>query len=232
MEIQSSVCLKILTEKNWALRHEPWHESLSGRKSHRPVFEEILSFIDDHPGEVQHYIIRAIDRFTRGGDLTYDNMKYQLSKRGVAMVDSYGIIQPVINTLGHTGFEYPWSMQSPSEISEKVLSTVAKQEVTTILTRMIGEEIRLASQGYSVRAPEDGYINSKVTIDGNKKKTVKISDPKRAKFLIMSYDMRASGQYTDKEIVDRLNAMGYRTKKYTKWDKNHQKPIGQTGGAS
>ena len=44
------------------------------------------------------------------------------------------------------------------------------------------------------------------------------------------FDMRASGQHTDKEIVDRVNAMGYRTKKNNVWDKNHQKTIGQTGG--
>jgi hypothetical protein len=90
-------------------------------------------------------------------------MKRELASRGVEMIDSYGVIQPVKNTLADVGFEYEWSRQSPSEITEVVLATTSKQEITTILTRIIGQEIRLTQRGYKIRAPEDGCIFAQAT---------------------------------------------------------------------
>lgn len=231
LDVQGSICLKIAAGREWELKHEPWLESISssGNKK-RPDFQEILDFLDTHPGEVQHYIFRSIDRFTRSGSVTYGNMKQELARRGVAMEDSNGIIQPTKNTLDYLGIgiSYDWSMQSPSEISEVVMATTAKGEITTILTRLIGQEIELARQGYVVRAPQDGYVTKKVLVEG-KKKTIAVPDPDRAKYYAAMFEMRALGQYTDREIVERINAMGYRTKQFNRWDKKHQKIIGQSG---
>ena len=93
-------------------------------------------------------------------------MKQELSSRGVAMVDSYGIIQPVVNTLKELGFEYDWSQFHPSEITEVVLATTSNQEITTILTRLIGQEIRNSARGFKVRSQDDGYVNKKKYVDG------------------------------------------------------------------
>ena len=84
-------------------------------------------------------------------------------------------------------------------------------------------------EGYKVRAPQDGYINQKIYVEG-KKKVIQVPDPERAKFIITMFEMRASGQYTDQEIVDRINAMGYRTKFQNRWDKDNEKIIGRSGG--
>ena len=103
-----------------------------------------------------------------------------------------------------------------------------KNEVNQILTRMIGAEINLVREGYKVRQADDGYINEKVFIDG-KKKVIQKPDPIRAPFFIKMFEMRASGAYTDKEIVDYVNAMGYRSKKQSKWNKSKEKIIGKSG---
>ena len=145
------------------------------------------------------------------------------------MIDSYGIIQPTRNTLEDLGFEYEWSKTSPSEIAEVVVASSAKQEVTNILTRLIGQEIRLTQRGYKMRGPQDGYLNEKIYVEG-KKRTVQVPDPGRAQFFIEMFKLRASGQLTDKEIVARINAMGYRSRTRNRWDETRQRIVATTGG--
>jgi DNA invertase Pin-like site-specific DNA recombinase len=229
LDVQASMCRSIAENKGWILAHEPWKESFSGRKSHRPVFEEILAFIDANPRRIQYYVFRAIDRMTRGGTTAYDHMKRELTRRGVSMIDSQGLIQPVKNTLEDLGFEYDWSRVSPSEIAEVVVATTAKSEVSTILTRLIGQEIRLRQQGYKVRRPTDGFINAKIYVDG-RKRTIEQPDPTRAGFFIAMFEMRKLGTLSDMEICERINAMGYRTRPHNKWNADHTQIIGRTTG--
>jgi site-specific DNA recombinase len=227
LEVQVRICRQIARDRGWHITKE-WALDFSGRTD-LMVFKEQLAFIDENSHLVQIYLFRAIDRFTRGGSLRYEQMREQLAKRGVQMVDSYGIIQPSKNTLEDLGFEYDWSLLRPSEITEVVLATTAKQEITTILTRMIGQEIRLTQQGFKVRRASDGFQNKKIEV-GTKKKVIEVPDPERAKYYVAMFEERAAGILTDKEIVDRVNAMGYRSRIFRRWDKNHASIIGQTGG--
>lgn len=228
LPVQSKICESIAESKGWKLAHTSWLESFSGRKNRRPVFEEILDYLDKHPGLVKYYIFRSIDRFTRGGTYTYETMKRELYRRGVDMVDSYGVIQPSKNTLEDLGVEYEWSKLSPSEITESVLATTAKQEVTNILTRMIGQSIRNTRQGYRTRRAADGYLNKKVFVEG-KKKVIQVPDPERAKYKIAMYDLTVQG-LSDPEIVRRINAMGYHSPIYDRWNREKTKIIGKRGG--
>lgn len=229
LSVQETICLQIAQDRGWTLAHAPWLEAFSGRKNARPVFEDILDYLDRNPGAVSYYVFRAIDRFTRGGSYTYEKMKRELARRGVEMIDSYGVIQPMRNTLADVGFEYEWSRQSPSELTEVVLATTSKQEITTILTRMIAQEIRLTQRGYKIRGSHDGYKNQKIYVDG-KKRTIQVTDPERAPFFITMFELRAAGQLSDQQIVDQVNAMGYRSRPQRHWDKNHQAIIGTRGG--
>ena len=231
LDVQERICRGIAGTKGWGIMPDGkvWREGFSGRKEQRPAFGEIIEYLDRNPGTVTHYVFRAIDRFTRGGTFSYETMKRQLAKRGVQMVDTYGIIQPVQNTLEDLGFEYDWSVFSPSEITELVVSSNAKTEVTNILTRMIGQEIRLTQQGYKIGHSEDGYKNEKIYVEG-RKRTIQVPDPDRAKYYIEMFNLRASGQITDEEIVRRVNAMGFRSRIHNRWDKSHERILGQTGG--
>jgi len=229
LEVQRSICLDIASRNGWVLAHEPWLESYSGRKDVRPVFADVIAFLDAHPGQVRYYVFRAIDRFTRGGTGMYEQMKAALARRGVELVDSMGVIQPVKNTLEHVGFEYEWSRVSPSEVAEAVLATTAKAEATTILTRLIGQEIRLTQHGYKIREAVDGYRNERIQVDG-KRRVVQVPDPERAHFYRAMFELRAEGQLTDAQIVERINAMGFRSRVRNRWDPSHQRVIAKCGG--
>ena len=223
---QEKICRTIAQRNNIKVL-EVFREQFSGRKDKRPVIDEIFAYIRNHPKKVNFLIVRAIDRFTRNGTLGYESLKEKLSQYGVNLIDSAGIIQPSKNTLEHLGVEYEWSRTRPSEITELVMAQQGKTEVNTILTRMIGAEISLVREGYSVRQSKDGYTNSRVFI-GGKKKLIQIPDPARAPFFIKMFEMSAT--HTDQEIVDYVNAMGYRSKPQKVWSKARDRIIGTRGG--
>ena len=228
LDVQAAICQKMAEKNGWRLAHEPWLESFSGRKEERPVFEEILDFLDKNPGLVRYYVFRSIDRFTRGGAAIYEKMKRELFIRGVEAVDVAGVIQPKRNTLEDLGISYPWSLSSPSERTETMEAADAASELKKILTRTIGQSIRNTQEGYRSRRPADGYANERVFIEG-KKKTIQIPHPERARFYIAMFELRAQG-LLDSEIVARINAMGYRSEIQNRYNKEHTKIVGQRGG--
>lgn len=223
---QKKICSIVADRYNLNIL-EVFAEQFSGRRNDRPVIEDIITYIKKHPNKVQYLIFRAIDRFTRNGTLGYESLKQRLALYGVSLIDANGVIQPSKNTLEHLGVEYDWSITRPSEITELVMAQQGKSEVNTILTRMIGAEINLVRDGYKVRQSDDGYINEKVFIEG-KKKVIQKPDPLRAHFFIKMFEM--STTHTDQEIVDYINAIGYRSKEQKMWSKGKTKIIGTKGG--
>lgn len=201
----------------------------SRRVGTRNDFEEAIAFIANHPNRVKYYFVRSIDRFTRAGSSSYENMKQELARRGVELVDSYAIIQQPKNALEHLGVEYSWSKSSPSEVTELVFANQSKNEVSNILIRTIGKQIELTREGYQTGVPNDGYINKRIFV-GNKKRTIQIPDSERSKFYIRMFELRALNALSDLEIVDTLNAEGFKTKISNKWDKDKEKIVGQRGG--
>ncbi len=228
LELQESICRGI-AEKSELNILEVFKEQFSGRKEVRPVIEDIFSYLKKQPNKVDVLIVRAIDRFTRNGTLGYENLTKRLMEYNVRVVDSYGIIQQSKNTLEHLGVEYDWSRIRPSEITELVMAQQGKSEVNQILTRTIGAEIALVRDGYHIGQPREGFINSRMLVDG-KKKPVQIPDPNSAHFFIKMFELRASGSFTDKEIVDQINALGYRSRTKHRWSKTKERIIGSTGG--
>lgn len=223
---QIEACQRLAKERDWSVIGI-YPESFSGRERSRPAYDQIISFLVENPGVVNFLVVRVLDRFTRGGSGDYLQMKTQLRSLGVELVDSYGVVQPSKNVLDHLGFEYEWSRTSPSEIAEVVVSTADKQEVQRILKRTIEAEIRLTQAGFKIRGANDGYINKKVIVEG-KRRTIMVPDPERSKYFIKMFEMRAALRYTDQEIVNEVNAMGYRSKRFNRWNKEKTEVIGQT----
>ncbi len=231
LETQERICRGIAAERGYSVVPDGrvFREPFSGRRDHRPVFDEMLAFIRSQRGAVDYCLFRVIDRFTRGGSFAYETLKKELARHGVELIDSYGIIQPSQNTLAHLGIEYEWSRHAPSEIAEIMTASYGKTEVRNILTRLIGREIELTRQGYQIGNPNDGYVNQKVTVDG-KKKVIQAPDPERAPFFREMYRLRAGNQLTDPEIVDRINTMGYRSRPMNRWDRATGLVVAQIGG--
>lgn len=87
----------------------------SASKEQQPI-QEAIDYCKDPKNDVQLFIIKSIDRFTRGGSYSYDHLKMQLTRYGVRLVDIYGIIGAKdVNILEHLGVEYSWSVYSPTK---------------------------------------------------------------------------------------------------------------------
>ena len=201
----------------------------SATTTERDDFEEIVDFIKNSEIKVNYYIIKSIDRFTRCGYPEYLKLKAELENVGVRMIDSHGIIQEKINTLAHLGdFKYKWSEFSPSESSEMMEAYKGKAEARDILGRMIGAEIYLVQQGYAVRRPVDGMVNKKIFVNG-KNRTIREFDPERGPYFVRMFEMRAEG-LADEEIVEKINAMGFKTKVMNRLNKKRDQIIGHRGG--
>lgn len=183
----------------------------SASKEQQPM-QEAVNYCKDAKNSIDLFVIKSIDRFTRGGSLSYDMLKTQLESNNVQLVDIYGVISSQqVNTLDHLGFEYKWSVYSPSKKSEILEAERSKDELRDIMSRMIGAEIRYTQNGYWMRQPPYGYYSEKVDTNQGKR-TVLRPREEEAVFIRKIFELRAEGLLTDHEIVDKLNDLGYQTR--------------------
>jgi site-specific DNA recombinase len=202
----------------------------SASKEEQPV-QEAIDYCKKKSNNIQVFVIKSIDRFTRGGSYLYDHLKIQLERNGVRLVDIYGIISgQQINTLEHLGIEYDWSIYCPTKKTEILEAERAKDEMRDIMTRMIGAEIRYVRMGYRVRRAPFGYENVKVETSHGKRVILK-PHPEDSKWIIKMFESRLEGSLNDTEIVEKLNKLGFKTRTFLKRDpSNKTKVIGKGGG--
>ena len=229
LDTQAEICIKIARERLGVDIARGWKYAYSGAKEENKVIDEMYDYVQQNRGKIKYLVFRDIDRLTRCGSSKYSEIKEKLSSFGVQMVDSVGLIQPVANSMEHYDLLYSWSKYSPSDMTENIKADSAKEDRRNILTRLIGSEVKLARQGYQIGPANEGYINKKILV-GNKKKTIQIPDPEKSEFFIKMFEMRASGQYSDTEIVNEINALGFKTNAMKKWDKGHTEVLGKRGG--
>ena len=201
----------------------------SASKEQQPV-QEAIDYCKNPKNDIQLFIIKSIDRFTRGGSYLYDHMKMQLTKYGVKLVDIYGIIgSQDVNTLEHLGLQYDWSVYSPTKKSEILEAERAKDEMRDIMSRMIGAEIRYVRMGYRVRIAPYGYKNEKVETEHGRR-VILIPHPDEAPFILKMFDLKVQGSLSDDEIVKQINDMGFRSRKLLiRNPKNRTQVIGDKG---
>lgn len=174
--------------------------------------QKVIDACKDKSKGFQVVLIKSIDRFTRGGGDYYSPLKRQLTRLDIALEDMYGVIgKQQINTLEHTGFKYYWSEFNPTQKSEYLEAERAKDEMRDIMSRMIGAEIRYTQLGYWMRRPHYGFRSVKIDTK-NGKRTILKPDRNEAKFIIKLFEMRAAHVYTNQQIADELNSMGFRSR--------------------
>ncbi len=201
----------------------------SASKDEQPV-QEAIDFCKKKSNDIQLFIIKSIDRFTRGGSYLYDHLKLQLRQNKVKLIDIYGIIgNEDVNTLEHLDISYKWSVYNPTQKSEIMEAERAKDEMRDIMTRMIGAEIRYVRMGYRVRQAPYGYVNHKIETSHGKRVILK-PHPKESIFIKKIFKLRCQGNLTDEEIVNHLNQIGFHTRKTYKRDPHDRtKIIGEIG---
>ena len=226
---------RYLAQKNGWIVDQVFRKPHSATTNERDDIEDALSYIRQRKQagiKISKFITKNIDRFTRMGGVEYWYLKEKLEQLSVELVDTTGIIQPKKNTLSHLGemYQYPWSVYSPSEAAETMEAYKGKAEVRDILTRLVGAEIRLVQEGYSVRRAPDGLKNKRILVEGKNKIVREAGE--RAYYFQKMYKLLAEGVDYN-EVVSQLNAMGFRTQIYKRWDrrdKEHPKVIGKKGG--
>ena len=201
----------------------------SGSKIDQPM-QAAINYCRDPSNDIQLFLIKSIDRFTRGGADFYGPLKCQLDEIGVNLLDNNGIIsQTRVNTLEHLNVEYPWSNYSPSQKTEYLEAERAKDELRDILTRMVGAEVRYTRLGYWMRQTPYGFTSEKVETR-NGKRIILQPHPVEAPFLIRIFELRAAGVLHDKEIIDQLNELGFKTRiRYRRSKQDRPKIIAQLG---
>ena len=202
----------------------------SASKEEQPV-QEAIDYCKNPKNDIQLFIIKSIDRFTRGGSYLYDHLKMQLVRYNVKLVDIYGIIgTQEVNTLEHLDVKYNWSVYSPTKKSEILEAERAKDEMRDIMSRMIGAEIRYVRLGYRVRTPPFGYQNEKVeTAHG--RRMILTPDPVEAKFVLKMYELRLLGSLTDEQIVEEINKLGFKSRVMLKRNpRDRTQILGRKGG--
>ena len=236
LEDQEMACQMVADKNGWKV-DKVFRKPHSATTNERDDFDDACEYVKKRRVEgvaITKYICKAIDRFTRMGAVEYIHLKNKLEALGVDLVDVGGIIQAKRNSLEHLGgnFMYDWSMSSPSEGGELLAAHESQQEVRKILTRMVGAEIKLVQEGFSVRRAPDGLRNKTVAISDTVTKVIREEDPSRVQYTEKMYKLLEDGMdYL--EVVERLTAMGFRTRTYKHWDrsdKEHPKVIGTRGG--
>ena len=202
----------------------------SASKEQQPM-QEVIDYCGDAKNGIDIFIIKSIDRFTRGGSYSYDHLKLQLDKFNVALVDIYGVISSQkVNTLEHLGVSYNWSVYSPTQKAEILEAERAKDEMRDIMSRMIGAQIRYARMGYWIRQAPYGYQTERVET-GNGKRCILKPHPDEADFIKKMFELRIKGTLDDREIVQKINKLGYKSRVTLLRDKtDRSKIIGQRGG--
>lgn len=202
----------------------------SGSKEKQPM-QLAIDYCKDPKHKINVFIIKSIDRFTRGGSYVYSNLKRQLDDCGVQLVDIYGIIgAQKVNTLEHLGLSYKWSVYDPTKNSEILEAERASDEKRDIMSRMIGAEIRYTRMGYWMRRPPFGLVSQKVeTIHGTR--LVLVPDPKTSPWIISMFELKARRSLTNEQIAEIINGMGYRSPQILIRDKaNRMRVISRKGG--
>lgn len=202
----------------------------SGAKIIQPM-QEAIDYCADRRNDIQLFLIKSIDRFTRGGADFYGPLKKQLEAIDVGLVDKYGVIsQQRVNTLEHLNVEYTWSNYSPSQKTEYLEAERAKDELRDILSRMIGAEVRYTRLGYWMRQTPYGFSSEKIETRNGKRVILK-PHPTEAPMIRRMFELRAAGIMHDKDIINELNLMGFKTREHYIRDKHDRsKIIGKRGG--
>ncbi|QQG47958.1 MAG: recombinase family protein [Candidatus Woesebacteria bacterium] len=222
-------CSRVIEKNGWE-RVKVFPLVESGRIKERVFFEEVLDYCINPQNNIDVLLFKDISRFTRGGAKDYARLKDLLKENNIEIQDIEETVKKERNTLEDLGMEYSWSVYSPSEAEELRKAESSKEEVRTILTRMISKEISYTRRGYWNRSAPYGFQNIKIETETDGKRNVLEEHNKEGFFIIKMFELREKGVFDDKQIVKRINQLGFISRMRIRRDPKTKKPIGKIGG--
>ena len=223
-----------LLAKKRDLKIVEWFEFWESRAYEKQPIEKVIEYCKKN--KVSYLLVMNFERFTRGGIPIYARLNAELKKLGVTVLDYEGVADTeVIDTLEHLGgnFGYDWSQIRPSE--ERIYQRVqdALNDRIRTLNKLIPKEIEYERQGFWMGGiPNYGYTTVREDTEHGKRALV-VPLEKEVVYVKKIYERLNEGKFTDQQIVDEINGMGYlsRIQKKRHPDKNKKNIIiGYTGG--
>lgn len=210
-EDQRKAILPLAASEGFHITHVfEWIQSASIMTDAQPAWEAV-TYCKNHP-EIQRCYIKSIDRFTRGGADDYLKLDQALRGLGVSVSDVYGVISnKEVNTMGHLGKSYPWSVSRPSLSSELLEAERVKNEFAVIMARLTSGSIGKVRSGYTVGPPAYGYKNVRIETETGKKGYVLEPEESESSFILRMYELAGQGMKKTK-VVDEINTLGFKTR--------------------
>jgi site-specific DNA recombinase len=229
LDDQIAQCSRYAESQGWGKPVKIFPLVESGRKAEREYFEEVIKYCADKSNRVDWLVFKNFSRFTRGGEKAYLDLKEKLGKSGVKVQDILGTVKEDVNTFEDLGFEYEFSIIKPSEAEELRQAREAKEEAGKALRRMIRAEIQYTQKGFWRGPPPFGYQNVRKETFDRGERVVLEEKEHESYFIKQMFELRASGLYTDKEVVEKINLLGFRTRKFKRREKITMRVIGYGG---
>ena len=234
LEKQERDCIREAKRRGLKIIAPVFKEPFTGRTESRPVFDDMLAYLIGNQKKVGYLIFYEIGRASRGGNDGYTGFDKAIRNLGIEIVDVFGIIQPEKNLMEEYGedvADYKWAKNRPSKTSELVYAEMKNQEVNGMLVRLIGRQIDLTQAGYWIGTYPYGFKTEKQRDDsGNgKKKTILVPKTDEANHIQELFRLRAEGILSDSEIIKKINAKGYKSRKRNRRDRLGVHSIGKMG---
>jgi len=183
---------------------EPGHSAQSIAK--RPVFRELLHYIEDHP-EVGYVIIYMRSRVFR------NQTDAAITKRILASMDV-----KLISAKEEFGEGY---MADAMEAITDIMNEVqVRQSGEDISNKMLHK----AKNGGTTGRAKLGYLNVRKDVDGHLVNSIDI-DPKRAQLITWAFTQYATGEYSLTRLQQELAEQGLATRRTARWE---EKPISRS----
>jgi hypothetical protein len=234
LEKQALICRRYADRNGLKVLVEPFQDAFTGRVDNRRKFDEMMGYLYCNQGRVGYVIVLDIGRLTRGGSSSYTVITDSIRKLGVDVRDTFGIIQEEINVMeehGDLADGYGFAKKRPSKIPEQLMSEVKRDQIDDQLVRLIGRQIDLTKAGYWIGTYPYGFVTQKQReTDGRGiKRTILIPDEKESPYVIEIFRLRAEGILLDKEIIKKINKMGYKSRKRIRRDIDGVYAVGKMG---
>lgn len=202
-------------------------EQFTWTKDKRPKVQEALEFIKNSELQINHIIVLKIDRVSRWWILIHDSFKNQFKALWVTLKDTYWVIwedKNVVKIDWINTDKYNWAKSNSNQIAENVTVMMSENERNTILQRLLWQAIKNNMRWYKVRDSEYGYKNARIMTEFWKK-TIQVENTEESIYIKKLFELKARWDLSDKEIVDEINLMWYKSRKRVKWNKEKTKPV-------
>ncbi|HEX6503236.1 MAG TPA: recombinase family protein [Terriglobales bacterium] len=191
LQTQERDCRALCDRSGWEVLHVFREEGESAKTADRPVLQQLLEYCRVNRPRPDYVVVHHVDRWARNGR-DYDDLRLYLLKLDVKL-RSYS------QRLGEDEYD---------QFYERMVSGQAELENKLRGRRSLeGMKTRLAAGKWPFRAAL-GYVNGR----DDKGEKVLLLDSQRAPLVRKAFELFASGVHSQRQVRDRMNAEGLRTR--------------------